>query len=88
MLGEAAAPRSDSQLDLSVVAPLYNESQNVAPLVEWILEALGHYPGTFEVILVDDGSRDDTWQQVAAASAADPGSGASPWAAMSGKLRR
>ncbi len=27
------------QLDLSVVAPLYNESQNVAPLVDWILEA-------------------------------------------------
>ena len=72
MLGEATAPRSGKQLDLSVVAPLYNESQNVAPLVEWILEALGSYPGTFEVILVDDGSRDDTWQRVAAASAADP----------------
>ena len=72
MLGEAVAPRSESQLDLSVVAPLYNEAQNVAPLVEWILEALGSYPGTFEVILVDDGSRDDTWERVAAASAADP----------------
>ncbi|MBA3556111.1 MAG: glycosyltransferase family 2 protein [Gemmatimonadales bacterium] len=57
--------------DLSVVAPLYNESQNVRPLVDWILEALSGYPGSFEVILVDDGSRDDTWQQVVAA-AADP----------------
>jgi glycosyltransferase involved in cell wall biosynthesis len=57
--------------DLSVVAPLYNESQNVAPLVAWILEALADYPGRFEVILVDDGSRDDTWQQVVTASA-DP----------------
>jgi Glycosyl transferase family 2 len=57
--------------DLSVVAPLYNESQNVAPLVAWILEALAQYPGRFEVILVDDGSRDDTWKQVEAASA-DP----------------
>lgn len=62
---ETAAP------DLSVVAPLYNESQNVRPLVDWILEALNGYSGSFEVILVDDGSRDDTWQQVAAA-AADP----------------
>jgi glycosyltransferase involved in cell wall biosynthesis len=61
----AAAP------DLSVVAPLYNESQNVRPLVEWILEALSGYAGRFEVILVDDGSRDDTWQHVVAASA-DP----------------
>lgn len=71
MLAEATA-QSGRPLDLSVVAPLYNESQNVAPLVEWILEALGSYQGSFEVILVDDGSRDDTWEQVAAASARDP----------------
>src|SRR5919107_2319167 len=57
--------------DLSVVAPLYNESQNVAPLVEWILEALGQYAGRFEVILVDDGSRDDTWERVTAAAHQD-----------------
>jgi glycosyltransferase involved in cell wall biosynthesis len=57
--------------DLSVVAPLYNESQNVRPLVEWILQALEPYAGTFEVILVDDGSRDDTWMEVRSA-AADP----------------
>ena len=30
---------------LSVVAPLYNESENVAPLIEWILEALKDFPG-------------------------------------------
>jgi glycosyltransferase involved in cell wall biosynthesis len=49
---------------LSVVAPLYNESQNVRPLVEWIFQALESYTGSFEIILVDDGSRDDTWTQV------------------------
>ena len=56
---------------LSVVAPLYNESQNVRPLVEWILQALESYPHAFEIILVDDGSQDDTWDQVRAV-AADP----------------
>jgi glycosyltransferase involved in cell wall biosynthesis len=56
---------------LSVVAPLYNESENVRPLVEWILQALESYACEFEIILVDDGSRDDTWDQVRAA-AADP----------------
>src|SRR5215211_7025315 len=61
----------ESAPDLSVVAPLYNESQNVRPLVEWILQALEPYTGTFEVILVDDGSRDDTWTEVRSA-AADP----------------
>ena len=57
--------------ELSVVAPLYNESQNVRPLVEWILQALEAYQGIFEIILVDDGSRDDTWSQVQAV-ATDP----------------
>ena len=62
----------DGHPDLSVVAPLYNESENVRPLVAWILEALATYPGSFEVILVDDGSRDDTWPQIAAAAEAEP----------------
>jgi hypothetical protein len=36
--------RETMQPQLSVVAPLYNESENVQPLVDWILEALGPYP--------------------------------------------
>jgi glycosyltransferase involved in cell wall biosynthesis len=56
---------------LSVVAPLYNESQNVRPLVEWILTALEPWGESFEVILVDDGSRDATWNEVLAV-ASDP----------------
>src|SRR5512145_1248544 len=66
------APEPDPVPDLSVVAPLYNESQNVAPLVEWILEALSGFAGRFEVLLVDDGSRDDTWSRVVAASLLEP----------------
>lgn len=65
------AVTDDGVPGLSVVAPLYNESQNVRPLVEWILEALNSYTGTFEIILVDDGSRDGTWNEVRAV-AADP----------------
>src|SRR5215211_2793522 len=57
---------------LSVVAPLYNESENVAPLVSWILEALAGYPASFEIILVDDGSRDDTWDRIVEAAASHP----------------
>lgn len=57
--------------DLSVVAPLYHESQNVRPLVDWILEALASYTAPFEVILVDDGSQDDTWAQIESAAATD-----------------
>ncbi len=56
---------------LSVVVPLYNEFQNVRPLVDWILQALESYAGTLELILVDDGSGDQTWNEVVAAAAAD-----------------
>ena len=69
MAVDSPDPRSISSPDLSVVAPLYNESENVRPLVEWILQALESYPGLFEIILVDDGSRDDTWNQIRAVAA-------------------
>jgi len=55
---------SGSTPDLSVVAPLYNEAENVRPLGEWIFQALEGYPGGFEIILVDDGSRDGTWEEI------------------------
>lgn len=58
--------------ELSVVAPLYNESENVEPLVAWILEALAGYPASYEVLLVDDGSRDATWDRIAEAAATHP----------------
>jgi glycosyltransferase involved in cell wall biosynthesis len=49
---------------MSVVVPLYNESANVKPLVERICAALCKAPGAVEIILVDDGSTDDTWAQI------------------------
>jgi len=55
-----------SEPSLSVVAPLFNESENVRPLVDWIGQALESYAGSYEMILVDDGSDDDTWAQVCA----------------------
>jgi glycosyltransferase involved in cell wall biosynthesis len=66
-----ASPTRRTGPTLSVVAPLYNECENVRPLVEWILQALESYPHQFEIILVDDGSRDETWDQVQSAAAAD-----------------
>lgn len=45
---------------LSVVVPLYNEAQSVAPLVARVHEALATYPCPWELVLVDDGSVDGT----------------------------
>lgn len=45
---------------LSLVIPLYNEEENVAPLLQAVHMSLADYPAAWELILVDDGSADDT----------------------------
>jgi glycosyltransferase involved in cell wall biosynthesis len=57
--------------ELSVVVPLRNEAPNVGPLSRQILEALRSQPRELELILVDDGSTDDTWSRILEARAAD-----------------
>jgi glycosyltransferase involved in cell wall biosynthesis len=47
-------------LDLSVVVPLYNEEQSVRPLWEAIVRGVEPLGVAFEIVLVDDGSRDGT----------------------------
>ena len=59
-------------LDLTVAVALYNEEESVPPLCEALDAALRPLGRTYEVLLVDDGSRDGTWEQIRAASAADP----------------
>ncbi len=45
---------------LSLVIPMYNEHENVLPMLERVHEVLGAYPMPWEVLLVNDGSSDDT----------------------------
>ena len=45
-------------MDLSIVVPLYNEAANLPLLVEQLLAALRPMGSSFELVLVDDGSRD------------------------------
>lgn len=49
-------------VNLSIVVPAYNEAANVAPVVNEILQTLSDNPwvGPYEVVLVNDGSRDET----------------------------
>ncbi|MBM5800746.1 MAG: glycosyltransferase family 2 protein [Cyanobacteria bacterium K_DeepCast_35m_m2_023] len=49
-----------TDLDLSVVVPLFNEEASLEPLVEQLLNALRPLGLAFELVLVDDGSRDGT----------------------------
>ncbi|MBN8440348.1 MAG: glycosyltransferase family 2 protein [Thauera sp.] len=57
---EPQIPAGLPEHTLSVVVPMYNEAENVQPLLERIHLALGPYPWPWEVVLVDDGSSDAT----------------------------
>lgn len=62
----------DRQHRLSVVVPVYNEEDNVMPLVEQVHAALKTVPWPWELVLVDDGSSDGTAEQLRQAAAAYP----------------
>jgi glycosyltransferase involved in cell wall biosynthesis len=47
---------------LSVVVPMYDEKENVEPMLDAIQAALASYPAPWELVVVDDGSRDGTGQ--------------------------
>ena len=57
--------------DLSVVVPLRNEAPNVAELHRELTEALERSGRTYELVLVDDGSTDDTFGVLATLQASD-----------------
>ena len=48
-------------MELSVVIPVYNEEENVEPLIGEIEVSLSALGKSYEVIVVDDGSRDGTF---------------------------
>jgi len=48
-------------MDLSIVVPLYNEEESLPELCDWINRVLTSNKLSYEVILVDDGSRDGSW---------------------------
>ena len=53
-----------NKLDISVVVPLYNEAESLPELVAWIDRVAAEHGYAYEVILVDDGSSDDSWSVV------------------------
>src|SRR3989338_4461030 len=56
---------------VSVVVPVYNEVESVPQLHEQIARAVDGLPGRWEFVFVDDGSRDGTWEALAALAKQD-----------------
>lgn len=68
----ASAQPSAPQLELSVIAPIYNEEESIPHLISQIHHALDPTGLSFEIILVDDGSSDRSWEVLSHAAQTDP----------------
>ena len=51
-------------MDISVVIPLYNEAESLPKLYEWIAKVMTEHQFSYEVIFVNDGSTDESWQVI------------------------
>jgi glycosyltransferase involved in cell wall biosynthesis len=72
VLEPAAVPSPSRLPGLSVVLPCFDEAPNVAAAVAEARRAAARWADRFEVVVVDDGSRDGTRAVAAALAAADP----------------
>ena len=48
--------------DISIIVPSYNEAESLPHLAEWVDRVMKEHGFSYEVIVVDDGSNDGTWQ--------------------------
>jgi glycosyltransferase involved in cell wall biosynthesis len=51
-------------MDISVVIPVYNEVESLPELYEWILKVMHANRYTYEILFIDDGSNDNSWQWI------------------------
>ncbi len=51
-------------MNLSVVIPLFNEEESLPELEAWIRRIVDEHHFTYEIIMVDDGSKDGSWQVI------------------------
>lgn len=51
-------------MDISVLVPLYNEAESLPSLHEWIVRVMKAHSFTYEIVFVNDGSTDSSWQVI------------------------
>lgn len=59
-------------MDLSLVIPLLNEAESLPELTHWIEKVMNEQGYSYEVIYVDDGSEDDSWQVIQTLQQSNP----------------
>ena len=61
----------DYPVDISILIPSYNERESLPELLSWIHRTLDPDNTSYEIIIIDDGSDDGTWEAVKELAAAD-----------------
>ena len=51
-------------MDISVIIPLYNEAESLPELAQWIERVMNENGYTYEVIFINDGSTDNSWDVI------------------------
>jgi glycosyltransferase involved in cell wall biosynthesis len=60
-----------NKLDISIVIPLFNEEESLPELAEWINKVMVENNFSYEVLFVDDGSKDNSWNVIEKLSSAN-----------------
>lgn len=58
-------------MDISIVVPLYNEASSLPELVRWIERVMHEHDYEYEILLIDDGSNDGSWDVITNLAAAE-----------------
>ena len=58
-------------LDLTIIVPLFNEEESLPELTAWIHRVINPKGWKFEIIMIDDGSRDGSWDTVTRLASSD-----------------
>ena len=69
---DTASAATQEAPELSMVIPAYNERENIAPLFDELRAALARVGRSYEIVAIDDGSRDGTAEWLVRESARDP----------------
>ncbi len=59
-------------MDITVIVPLFNETESLPELAAWIRRVMDQHGFSYEVIMVDDGSTDGSWDTVQRLAAENP----------------
>ena len=51
-------------MNLSIIIPAFNESESLNELHDWISKVVKRMNVVYEIIIIDDGSTDDSWLEI------------------------